>query len=111
MTVGEMYKRLAFIMQKGDSNKSVVVLLREQAIGGRASVEVKQISEGIDWECNQINIITKKPIVSDNLQRDNPLSIHILEHGKRKIYKCPKCTNTVRKADKYCSNCGQAIRR
>ena len=58
--------------------------------------------EGLDYE---YKFYIDKEKVKDMLKRNKPEKVA----RNCKLYACPKCYGVVAYADKYCSNCGQAL--
>ena len=94
-----------------NGDAEVVVTLSEPGIGRRAFSDIRSVNMGFDWETNQFRLEPDKKLTSYAKDRDNPQpALRItFKDGSRPIIKCPKCETKLRKDDRYCPRCGQAI--
>lgn len=108
MKLNELKETIDLYCQKGEGDSNVVIELDQISIGGIASVKVKQIYAGIDWDRGKIIIIAEKPIIEKSKDRDNPVPIkHDPVFPKRFV--CTACGGYIHKNDNYCCNCGQKL--
>lgn len=113
MTVDSLKNKLEFYANHGHSNDVVVIELKEPSIGGIACTGIKHISSGFDWDNGKIIITCDDAVLRYKKDRDVPQSavriIYTKYPNTRPVIHCPICENKLRKDDKYCSRCGQAI--
>lgn len=114
MNILELKKYIDSLIDNGIEDAALLITLKEPSVGPRASVSIKYIHQGFDWEHNQIRIEPEEDLTRYKKDRDNPLPIKIREekmpNGKNiKIRKCPKCGDKVTRSQNYCSMCGQRI--
>ena len=113
MKLKDLKDKVDFLMTTGHEEDDVVVTLKESSVAVRAFANVDSIYAGFDWESGQIRIETDKEIISYNLRRDAkmlPFRVGTMVGTRKKyILKCPKCEEHLRKTDRYCPTCGQAI--
>ena len=93
---------------KGD-NKEVLINLSEASVGVQAFADISYISEGFDWELNQIRIEPSKPLITKNKDRDLIIP-KVKDPLFPRRYVCRACGNYVEKEDNYCRTCGQCIK-
>ena len=107
--LNEVIKR--HLDRNGDAE--VMITLSEPSIGCRAFSNVKHACMGFDWESGQFRLEPEKKLTSFSKDRDNPqaaLRITFNTRGYRPAIECPKCETKLRKDDRYCPHCGQAIK-
>lgn len=116
MKVNELSKILHFYSEHGHEDDIVLITLSQPSVGARASVGVQGVFSGFDWEDGQIRIEPVTPLIAKYNNRDIGKPARCTEYGeddgyirKRIVRHCPICDEFLRKNDKYCSNCGQAI--
>lgn len=113
MNIKELKEKLNFYEKRLDENDPVVIELAEPSVGTKAHCDVENIATGIDWDMGKLWIYPKKKLLSYEKDRDIPQMAYRITYtkypGSKKQIKCPKCESHLRKTDKYCSNCGQAI--
>lgn len=91
--------------------KLLLVTTSDRSIGSRASVRVKGIYQGFDWEHGQIRIETDEQIIKKYNDRDAEKDKwYFTERITNKKYSvCPVCHYRVGKKDNYCRYCGQKL--
>lgn len=104
------------LCNSGHSEDIVVVTLNQPSVGPRAFTNVSGLYSGFDWEHGQIRIDTEDKILSKEKDRDNVIEpivkeYNILDNKRSIVRKCRICENKLRIADKYCSNCGQRVKK
>ena len=111
MRLDELKKTVDVLVKDGHGNNEVVVSVAEVGFGTAPYSPVVDVSIGIDWECGQVRIATKDPIVRKFKDRDKAIpKINGKNLGVGMFpYMCPDCGRKVRKDDRYCSHCGQRI--
>ena len=114
MKLKELYEISKSLIEQGKEEDDVLITLSEPSIGGRASTPINYVYAGFDWEHGQVRVEPKDSLINKLKDRDKQLDIKIMEYNNsgRKciIRKCPICENHLKKDDKYCSRCGQAIK-
>lgn len=114
MKLKELYEISKSLVEQGKAEDEVLITLSEPSVGARASAPINSIYAGFDWEHGQIRIEPKNKLINKLKDRDKQLDTKIMEYDSlgRKciIRKCPVCENHLKKDDKYCSRCGQAIK-
>ena len=116
MTLKELKRHVDFLIEEGHENDSVIVTTVDDSVGARAGTEVNSINSGFDWERGQIRIEPKTKLVKYGNSRDDALlpRINVYEYpngSKRQIINCKRCENQLKKDDRYCSRCGQMIKK
>ena len=113
MTLKDFQEKLAFYIKNMDDNAPVVIALAEPSVGISANCDVKTIRTGIDWDSGKLWICPEKKLLSFEKDRDTPLKAYRITYtkypGSKRQIKCPKCEYILRKDDRYCPSCGQAI--
>lgn len=113
MKAKKLKEVIDFYINNGHENDDVVITLSEPSIGCRAFSDIRYVASGFDFEHGQIRIEPEKSLLSKTKDRDAPMKpwAKTYDYGNRKqtIIHCPICENKLRKADKYCSKCGQMI--
>lgn len=114
MKLKELYEISKSLIEQGKEEDDVLITLSEPSIGGRASTPINYVYAGFDWEHGQIRISPKDKLIRKCKDRDEPMNTKVIEHNslnrKSIIRKCAICGSYLRKDDKYCSRCGQAIK-
>jgi hypothetical protein len=111
MRLDELKKTVDLFVKDGHGGNEVVVSVAEVGFGTAPYSPVVDVSIGIDWECGQVRITAKDPIIRKFKDRDKPSpKLCMKSFGDGMLpYICPECGMRVRKNDKYCSHCGQNI--
>ena len=91
-------------------NIMVLISLKENSMGGRASSGVSCVGMGFDWEHGQFRIEPTKSLVSMGNAITDIKSVICKEYDGRKYYKCPRCESKISKNDNYCRECGQKLK-
>lgn len=113
ITINDAIKILSSYVNydKEMGDKLLLVTTSDRSIGGRASVEIKGIYQGFDWEHGQIRIETDEQIVKKyndrDIEKDKWLFTERITNKKYSV--CPCCTYRVGKKDNYCKHCGQKL--
>ena len=90
-------------------NPEIVIVLDEPGIPVGGRTEIKDVVYVAEWDT--LKIIPDEPIVRRGHKQEDVRDIIIKKScTERKYYCCPKCDSVVRKADNYCSQCGQRIK-
>ena len=114
MKLKELYEISKSLVEQGKAEDDVLITLSESSVGARASTPINCMYAGFDWENGQIRIEPKNKLINKLKDRDKQLDTKIMEYDnlgrKHIIRKCPICENHLKKDDKYCSRCGQAIK-
>lgn len=114
MKLKELYEISKSLMEQGKAEDEVLITLSESSVGARASAPINSVYAGFDWEHGQVRVEPKDSLISKLKDRDKQLDARIIEYNnlgrKHIIRKCPICENHLKKDDKYCSRCGQAIK-
>lgn len=90
-------------------DKEVVIELSQSSIGPTASVGIRSIYQGIDWDSKRIIINPKRAICDKTLLDNNKMGrqFYTRESSDGKIlHFCPECYTKISKKDKFCRNCG-----
>lgn len=116
LTLKKLYENCKHFLDNGlDENTPIYVTTSDNSIGGRAYVTIQSIHNGFDWESGQIRIETNEKILKYEKDRDFALEPKIkhykFNNRNSTIISCPKCENKLRRNDKYCSICGQKIKK
>lgn len=113
MTVKDLKDKVDFLFENGRSGNLVVVKLKEPSVGGIACSKVESIHAGFDWDGGKAIITCEDDLLSYRKDRDNPMSAVKIVYTKypelKPVIHCPKCENKIRKNDRYCNKCGQAV--
>ena len=111
MTLNELKADIDSYVEEGFGDWTVLINLTEPSIGARASVGIRGIYPGIDWEHRQMRIDPEEPIVRRGNARSDAMPMRIWVYsGPRKFCTCPICDNKVTKDTHYCSHCGQHVK-
>lgn len=116
MKLIELKEKIDRLYNSGHSDDIVVVTLNQPSVGTRAFTNISAIYSGFDWEQGQIRIETEDKILSKEKDRDNVIEpivkeYNIIDNKRSIVRKCRICENKLRIADKYCSNCGQRVKK
>lgn len=114
MNLNELKEMCEYYIQQGHENDKIIITVSAPSVGQRSGVGIKSIYPGFDWEHGQIRIECDQELTPKNKDRDLPAKAYkrvYTDNPKRKttIINCPRCENHLRRDDKYCSRCGQAI--
>lgn len=110
MTLSELKVHVDDMVRAGYGEKTVVITLSQPSVGARASVGIKGIFSGFDWEHNQIRIEPTELICKRGRAKDDPAKINIFAFSyPKKFYLCPMCEERVKKDNQYCPRCGQRL--
>lgn len=113
VTVNDAIKILSSYVNydKEMGEKLLLVTTSDRSIGGRASVGIKGIYQGFDWEQGQIRIETDEQIIKKYNNRDvEKDKWYFTERITNKKYSvCSVCHHRVGKNDNYCKHCGQKL--
>ena len=113
MTIKDLKDILDFYIRIGDGDNTVVVGLKEPSVAHSANSPVKYAYNGIDFDNNTFFLECEDKLRRHDKDRDKPMTAVKIIYTKypetRPVIHCPICENKLRKADKYCSNCGQAV--
>lgn len=113
VTINDAIKILSSYVNydKEMGEKLLLVTTSDKSIGGRASVKIKGIYQGFDWEQGQIRIETDEQIVKKYNDRDvEKDKWYFTERITNKKYSvCSACHYRVGKKDNYCKHCGQKL--
>lgn len=110
MTLNELKRSVDTCVQFGHGNDVVLITLSEPSFGWRASIGIRDIYPGIDWEYGQMRIEPDEAICKKGRAKDDLLPMHIYAYtAPRRFYSCPICETHVKKDDHYCSRCGQHL--
>ena len=119
MTLSECHNLLhSYIMDNSRTNadRELVIQLSAPSIGCCASVGVKEIYPGIDWDQGRVLIVPEQKIVAYAKDRDSIMHPYIQDYkypsGRHTLLiDCRRCGATGLKKDmKYCPMCGQRIK-
>lgn len=88
----------------------VLITLSESSIGARASIGVKYVGMGFDWEHGQLRIEPNIPLTRKGESLLDIKKVIRHEFGGQSFNACPRCIHRVAKDDCYCRNCGQRLR-
>ena len=116
LTLKELNETTKYFLDKGfDENTPIYITTNDNSIGGRAFVTIQGMYNGFDWESGQIRLEPNEKILKYENGRDIPLEPRIKNYEynnrKSKVISCPKCENKLRKDDRFCSYCGQKIKK
>lgn len=113
VTINDAIKILSSYVNydKEMGEKLLLVTTSDKSIGGRASVKIKGIYQGFDWEQGEIRIETDEQIIKKYNDRDvEKDKWYFTERITNKKYSvCSVCHYRVGKNDSYCKHCGQKI--
>ena len=113
MNVSELIDELEFYTDHGYSDNKVVIQLKEPSVGGVACTGIRQLYAGMDWDKGKIIIQTDDPVIYYKKDRDIPKSAVKIVYTRypqtRPVIHCPVCGDKLRKNDRFCSRCGQAV--
>ncbi len=117
MTVNELHAQTQAAITMGHGEDEVKIDLNMASIGPRASSGVDTAYLGFDWDHGSFHISPSLKLVLDGFRRDDPKTVLIYEdkvmsRAKGRPYLiryCPRCQNSVKKNQRYCSVCGQAL--
>lgn len=112
MDVEKLYSTLKMHL---DINKEigsypVLVTLSDPGVGARASVGVRYVGPGFDWEHRQFRIEPEDKIFRNIQRLDQPIGIVREEFGGLSFNACSRCHRRVSQSDKYCRHCGQRLK-
>lgn len=101
------------LLLRGHGDEKVVITLKQPSVGPRSGIGIDFVYIGMDWESNQLRIEPSKDLVLYEKDRDKamPIKVRSVPNGSvmRKVLTCPKCACHLKKADNYCSSCGQRV--
>ena len=109
MTLNELKSKCDIYIDLGHGHDDVLINVQHKSVGQRASTNIDSISPGIDWESDQIRIEPTHKLTYVETGRDVPAKPYRVATDIRTVIKCGKCGNKLRKADKFCPDCGQKI--
>lgn len=113
VTINDAIKILSSYVNydKEMGKRLLLVTTADKSIGGRASVQIKGIYQGFDWEQGQIRIETDEQIIKKYNDRDAEKDKwYFTERITNKKYSvCSACHYRVGKNDNYCKHCGQKL--
>lgn len=114
MKLKEIKNIINILVERGYGDKELCVKLSQPSVGYTAQTPVIDYSQGMDFDRDKFILITKDKITSYDKDRDQVLdpfeySYKYIEDKVKTVLLCPKCENTIRKKDKYCSQCGQRV--
>lgn len=118
MTVKELIEMLQTAAAIGSHGEDEVRIdLDMPSLGAKASTGLKAVYTGFDWEQGTVRLVAEEKIAKEGSTRGDPK--RPFEHedqtmskakGKPYIMRyCPRCQNSVKKKQRYCSACGQAL--
>lgn len=111
MTLNELKNKCDVYTHLGHGNDEVVITLSyPRNVGKRSYTCVTGFGPGFDFEAGEMRLTPLKRLVADVSTRDDPMAAYQVHTTVRTVYKCAKCGSHIRKKDKYCSECGQAIK-
>lgn len=92
-------------------DKLLLITTSDRSIGGRASVKIRGIYQGFDWESGQIRIETEQPIIKKYNDRDVEKEKWLFTERitNKKYSVCSACVFRIGKKDRYCKHCGQKL--
>ena len=116
MVLKELKQHVDYLVESGHENDTVIVTTVDNSVGARAGSGIYSINAGFDWEHGQIRIQPETKLVRYGNSRDDCLipRIEVYEYPngrKRHIINCRRCENQLKKDDRYCSRCGQMVKK
>ena len=109
MTLKELKEKCDIQCSLGHEYDNVVITVQNPGtVGMRAYTNIASFAPGFDFEKGQMRIEPLHKLLPVEVGRDVPMKAYRI-HGMRKILKCPKCEEHLRKTDKFCPRCGQKI--
>lgn len=115
MTLKELKEKIDKLVEinehQGNDSLDVRVITQDKSIGARASVGIKDIYRGFDWESGKVLIIPDNNIYQET-REDEIEKLEIPVAGTDKIVLlCPICEERVSKKDNFCKHCGKKFNR
>ena len=80
MTVQELYNNLESMVAQGKGNLKVRILTDNPSIGKKQSTGIMFVSEGIDWESGEFNIVAEEKLMK--MPYSHPLPTMVRKDGK-----------------------------
>lgn len=101
-------------LQHSDPDLQVVITTSgENSYGARASIPVKDIYPGIDWEAGQLRIEPEEPLYRSGRRPEDTRKAFAIQYiyDRRTVTKhhCPMCMEELVGCKKFCACCGQKV--
>lgn len=112
MTVKELRDNLDMYIQHYHGDDGVVIRCEEPSVAVTASERVQCVGPGIDWDMGKMFIMTEKPLIHKEKDRDLPkvaVQICTADGKTRPVLHCPACSSKIKKDMRYCPTCGQRV--
>lgn len=109
MLLKELQAKIEFLTRTGHENDLVLITRKEPSVGARAGTSIQAVFAGFDWEDGQVRIEPEIPLISYANNRDREKEVRLLIKDGKWIWKCPVCTEHIRKTFHYCPKCGQKL--
>lgn len=112
MTLGELQDNINELIRRGKSaDMPVLITTSDPSMGGRASVAVRNIVPGMDWEKREIRLEPAEQLLTKSQveQKRNTAPESIVSNGKKSMYQCEVCKAKITKSQVYCPMCGRKI--